>query len=682
MPQQEGEPRVTRPVAIDDFYKIQLVSDPQVAPDGSRIAFVVKRIDRDKNKYRSAVYVVPTAGGEPRRYTNDEVNSSHPRWSPDGQQIAFLSDRQEPKSQIFLIPADGGEASPLTKLETEGGIEEFCWSPDGSKIAFLFRETPADQRKEAVEERQKKGLSTPVRHHTRLWYRLDAAGYFDGSYPQVWVADAATGESKPLTSGPYACHHLTWSPDSQTIAFLSDRRDDYDIALPDEGIWTVPASGGDLTRLTAPPGDKSGLTWSPDGASLAYAGNPSADDPWGTNNERLFVLPASGSDTARDLTGHTELSLGHLTLSDSHEVGGGAPIQWSADGTSLLFLAGYQGNTSLYRVPFSGLENPTGDAILLQGHGEVGDFHAGKRLAFSYATATALHELFLLHREMGQNTAGQLTHLNTGLLAEWDVQTPEPIAVTNNAGGQVPGWLLKPHGFKPGDTYPLVVYVHGGPHAQYGNTFFHELQWLASEGFVVLYTNPRGSKGYGEAHTKAIIGDWGGPDFDDIMTATDYAVSLDFVDAKRTAIMGGSYGGFMTAWAVGHTDRYTCAIADRLVANLQSMAGTSDFPWRHGDYFKGNAWSDPTDLWRHSPLTYAGNIVTPLLLIHSDGDLRCPAGQAEELFSALRIQRKTVEYLRFPAESSHGLSRNGPPDLRLQRLEANRDWLKRWLQKA
>lgn len=195
----------------------------------------------------------------------------------------------------------------------------------------------------------------------------------------------------------------------------------------------------------------------------------------------------------------------------------------------------------------------------------------------------------------------------------------------------------------------------------------------------MLYVNPRGSKGYGEAHTQAIRGDWGHADYRDVLAATDYACGLDYVDASRTAIMGGSYGGYMTAWAVGHTDRFTCAIADRLVGNLHSMAGTTDFVWRHGDYFKGDAWSDPSDLWRCSPLAFAGKINTPLLIIHSDGDLRCPVGQAEELFAALRLQHKTVEYLRYPAETSHGLSRNGPPDMRLHRLRSNLGWLDRWL---
>lgn len=241
------------------------------------------------------------------------------------------------------------------------------------------------------------------------------------------------------------------------------------------------------------------------------------------------------------------------------------------------------------------------------------------------------------------------------------------------------GWLMRPVDFSEGTRRPLVLYVHGGPHTQYGAALSHEMQLLASSGYGVLYTNPRGSKGYGEAHTKAIRGDWGGADFRDILAAADYAASLPWVNPARMAIMGGSYGGFMTAWAIGHTDRFACAIADRLVSNLHSMSGTTDFSFPQSVYFAGSAWDDPTALWRCSPLAYAGSIRTPLLLIHSDGDLRCPVGQAEELFAALRKQRKCVEFVRYPAETSHGMSRGGPPSLRLDRLKRNLAWLDRWL---
>lgn len=674
---------MARKITAEDFQNVQLVSDPQMSPDGKAIALVKKHTDVAKNKYRSEIWVVPTDGGEPRRFTaGGDHNSSTPRWSPDGKTLAFLSDRQKPKSQIFLIPADGGEAQTLTKLDKEGGISAIRWSPDGTKIAFLFRETPDGYREAQVKERTEKELPPPPRVHKRLFYRLDAFGYFDNSYDQVWVADAKTGEAHHLTSGDYACSDLAWSPDNQTLAFLSDRREDGDIAGPNTDIYTVPVAGGELTLIPSPPGPKSGLTWSPDGNSFAYLGNPDVHDTWGTNNERVFVLPAAGGTEARDLTGHTDKTADYYTLSDVHEAGVGDKLQWNADGSALFFPVSEFGDT---RLCFVGVQGGDPVPVSPAGH-EMGGFSITPdgRAAVILGSPTQPHELFVLYAPTESNPSvrvEQRTCFNQAWLDEVQIVAPEPLDIPNDSGGKVPGWLIRPADFDPARKYPLVLYVHGGPHMQYGNILFHELQFLAAEGYVVLYTNPRGSKGYGEAHTRAIIGDWGNADFRDVMAATDYATRLEFVDADRTAIMGGSYGGFMTAWAVGHTDRFTCAITDRLVGNMHSMSGTSDFPWLHGDYYKGNAWDDPSDLWRGSPLAYAGKIKTPLLIVHSDGDLRCPVGQAEELFTALRMQRKPVEFVRYPAETSHGMSRNGPPNLRLDRLRRNLEWLDRYLKK-
>lgn len=669
---------MARKITAEDFQRIQMVSDPQVAPDGRRIACVKRHVDAEKNKYRSEIWVVSTEGGESRRFTGGETADSNPRWSPDGKQIAFLSDRQKPKSQIYLLPTDGGEASALTRMETEGGIQGIRWSPDGAKIAFLFRATPEAYRKEAVEERKTKELPPPPRVHTSLNYRYDGFGYIDDSYWQVWVADVATGETTQLTTGNYHCDAPVWSPDSRTLAFLSDRRDDADIDPGHDTIWIVPVEGGELRRIPAPEGPKHALAWSPDGSHFAYAGNPDLGDPWGTNNTRLLLLPAEGGEAAHDLTGHTDRSLGYLTLGDVHDAGTGDLIQWSADSKTLFFAVSAFGDTQLYRVEAT----PGSEPVALTPTGaELGGFGVSARTgeaAVVLAGPTTPQELFLIRN----NVVVPLTHFNRAWTEGVSLVSPEPIAPPNGEGGTVPGWLLKPIDFDPAQQYPLVLYIHGGPHAQYGNTLFHELQWLAAEGYVVLYTNPRGSKGYGEAHTKAIWGDWGGPDYRDLMAAADYGMGLSYVDARRTAVMGGSYGGYMTAYIVGRTDRFTCAIADRLVSNRHSMSGTTDFAWRHGVYFKGNSWDDPQPLWDCSPLSYAGRVTTPLLLIHSDGDLRCPIGQAEEMFAALRLQRKTVEFVRYPAETSHGMSRNGPPNLRLDRLRRNLDWLNRWLRPA
>jgi dipeptidyl aminopeptidase/acylaminoacyl peptidase len=668
---------MARRITAEDFCNIRLVSDPQIAPDGSRIACVVRRVEIEKNTYRSEIWMVPTEEGEPRRFTGGDWSDSSPRWSPDGTRLAFLSDRQKPKSQIYIMPTDGGEAAPLTRLEIEGGIQALRWSPDGTKLAFLFRETPEPYRKEATEERKKQELSSPPRVHRRLSYRLDGFGFFDESYWQVWVADAVTSEARALTSGDAHCGAPVWSPDSRTLAFLSDRREDADIQAQREEIWTVAAEGGELHRVPAPPCPKGALAWSPDGSRFAYIANPDLDDVWGVRNLRLMVLPAEGGDTAQDLTGHTDLAIGYLTLSDVHDVGAGDLIQWSADSQRLWFVVSTSGDTQVCVIDATG-----GDPNSLNAMFEVGGFHiqVDERLAAAtMGTGTTPQELYV--RKFGGRWT-ERTHFNRAWQEEVQIATPESVEISNGDGGYVPGWLLQPPDFDPSQKYPLVLYVHGGPHLQYGNMLFHELQFLAAEGYVVLYTNPRGSRGYGEAHTGAIKGDWGGADFRDIMAAADYATGLNYVNANRTAIMGGSYGGFMTAWAIGHTDRFTCAIADRLVANLHSMSGTTDFPFQHSVYFRGNAWEDPSDLWRCSPLAYAGRITTPLLIIHSDGDLRCPIGQADELFAALRQQRKTVEFVRYPPETSHGLSRSGPPDMRLDRLRRNLAWLDRWLKEG
>ena len=455
------------------------------------------------------------------------------------------------------------------------------------------------------------------------------------------------------------------SPDGAQVAFVRTVTDAEKNKYRSE-IWLVQGEGGELTQVPAPNGDKSGLCWSPDGSRFAYAGNPDALDQWGTSNDRVFVLPIAGGSEAQDLTGHTDLAVGNLAISDVGG-GGGESLAWSADGTALYFPVSVNGDVRLCRTGADG-----GELVYLTAPNQVaGSFSvAGEAFAVSVSKPIMPGEVFAGER--------QLSHLNQDWLDTVELQTPEPFAIDNGSSG-VPGWFLTPPGFEANGTAPLVVYVHGGPHLQYGNALFHELQWLAAQGYVVAYANPRGSKGYGEAHTKAIKGDWGGPALADIEAVVDDAIKRGYCAPNKTAIMGGSYGGYLTAWAVGHTDRFACAIADRLVNDLPSMAGTCDFPWSHGTYYKGNAWDDPSDLWHHSPLAYAGKINTPLLLIHSDGDLRCPVSQAEELFAALRFQRKPVEFVRYPAETSHGLSRNGPPDLRLDRLQRNLAWLDKYL---
>lgn len=663
-----------RPVSLEDLFRPDLVGDTQISPRGDRIAYTVKRVDVEQNRAFTRIWMAEVGSGQAAPFTADDRADGGMVWSPDGSTLAFLSDRAKPKSQIFVIPATGGEARALTDLE-EGSVQSLAWSPDGTKIAFLFRATPEALTAKATEERKAKSLSSSVRVHRALFYRLDGFGYWDEAFWQIRVADVATGETVAITDEPYHHGAPTWSADGQSLYFVANRRDDADLEILLDEIWRVPATGGEISRIEAPAGPKGALAPSPDGRWLAYIGHMDTTDVWGGRNDHVLLLPSGGAAKVRDLTADCDLTAGYLTLSDWHE-GGGRSLQWLPDSTGLLFPISSHGDTRLYSVQIDG----SALTPLTPAEREVTCFSiaADGTVAANIGSATALNNAWVLSASAPPR---QVTHHNSGFLDEVDLQEPGEFEIANGDGGHVHGWVIYPPAAEPGAPLPCVLYVHGGPCLQYGGraAAFHELQWLAASGYVVVFCNPRGSKGYGEAHTRAIHRSWGDRDWHDIQVVADHAASLPGVDPSRMAIMGGSYGGYMTAWAIGHTGRFACAIADRLVANMHSMSGTCDFPWMHGLEFDGNAWDEPASLWALSPLAYAGAITTPLLLIHSDGDLRCPAEQAEQLFAALRHQRKTVEYVRYPAETSHGMSRGGPPDLRADRLRRNLAWLDRWL---
>ena len=667
----------SRALEIEDLLQFQLVSDVQISPDGARIVYVVKRIETEKNRYLTRLWI--SQGAVTSSFTGDGWSDSMPRWSPDGSQIAFVSNRNKPGNQIYLISPYGGEARKLTSFP-EGSIDDIVWSPDGHSIAIFFRSTPENYTEKAVDKRKEQGLSSPVREHSKLFYRLDAVGYWDGEFSQVYVVDAATGDHRQLTSEPHHLQCLTWSPDSSKIAFAGNMRDDDDLEPGYEGIYTIAIDGSNLTRLKVPDGPKMQISWSPDGAKIAWIGHTDPTESWSQWINRVLVAPIDGSSETVDLTGATDKTIGYETLADLHDVGGGAHLQWSTDSKTLYFPISENGDTRLYSIGLDG----TGLIPLTPADREMGSFSMsadGQNIAVQMSDAVSPAEVFTGRLDAGGINWRQVSNTNAAILSEVGFQVPTPFEVESPDGWPVHGWYLKPENFKTEQRYPAIVYVHGGPAAQYGGLAapFHELQLLAAKGYVVIFANPRGSQGYGEKHLGSIRGNWGELDWMDVQSTTDFAEALPFVDGDRMAIMGGSYGGYMTAWAVGHTNRFRCAIADRLVNNIHSFSGTVDFPWQHGKAWKGNSWSEPEDLWRCSPLAFAGNIETPLLLVHSDGDLRCPISQAEELFSALSAQRKTVEFVRYPAESSHGLSRNGPPDLRMHRLKTNIGWLDRFL---
>jgi len=654
----------TRRITIDDLLSLTWVSDPQVSPDGTRVVFVQRVVDREADTYRAHLWVAPLDGGPARPFTAGPQQDTLPRWSPDGRWIAFLSDRGAPGGepagkkprQIYLIPADGGEARPVTA--GHHNPSDLAWAPDGRTLAFVGKPEPPQ------------GEPGDVRVVTRVRYKFDGEGYWDGRYKHIFTVPAAGGAARQLTTGDFDHVDPAWSPDGRALACVSNRSSEADFTNVTD-IWVVPAEGGEPRRLTRSLGPCAQPAWSPDGSLIAYLAHDNAY--MGATHTGLWIVPAAGG-PATHLTAGFDRSLGHHIITDMRaHVTAGGPV-WTPDGRRIFVLIADGGTTQLGVVEVAG--------------GAVTALTAARReiygCGFSRSTAVAViaasdpatpGDLWVLRLAGGEVREQRLTAVNQALLGEVRLSVPERFTCEGADGWPVEGWVMRPVDFQAGARYPTVLQIHGGPHGAYGEAFFHEFQLLAAEGFAVVYTNPRGSQGYGQRFTAATHHDWGGKDYEDLMRALDAAIArYPFIDPQRLGVAGGSYGGFMTNWVIGHTDRFKAAVTMRSISNHLSQWGTSDLAFMKGFWeFPGDPWEAPTWYWERSPLAYVARITTPLLILHSEMDLRCPMPEAEQLFVALKKLRREVVFVRFPNES-HDLSRAGRPAHRVERLR----WIVRW----
>ncbi|MCE5192457.1 MAG: S9 family peptidase [Candidatus Cryosericum sp.] len=667
-----GSKQASRPITAQDLYAFQLLTDIRLSPDGRQVVYGVQRVDRKTEKKYANLWMAPTDGSGERQFTQGDQTDAMPRWSPDGKNIAFLSSRKEGEStQVYVISMEGGEARRLT--DVKGEISNLAWSPDGKTLLLEFTQKDKDVIDRETDE-QKKKLGVVARHYTRLFYRADGQGWLGHERTHLWVVDVAKGRMKQLTYGSvYDEFNASWSPDGKSIVFCSNRSDEPDLTPDLVDIYVIRAAGGDMRLIKTSPGAKGMPAFSPDGSQISYIGPRDPNEWW--QNVELWVVPADGKGTARSLTRPYDISLTCSTLND---VGGGLqmPPVWSADGKVIYFQISEHGRTKLMAISVA-------DGTLytvIDEPGSVGTFTTDarqERMAYFFGTMTDPGQVRV--RDMDTGNVQQLTHLNQALLSQIDLGKVEEVWFKARDGHDLQGWIMTPPGFHPGKKYPSILEIHGGPQDQYGDLFMHEFYYLAAAGYVVYFSNPRGGTGYGEEHAKAIWGRWGTVDYDDLMDWADFVEKKSYIDRKRMGVTGGSYGGYMTNWIIGHTHRFTAAVTQRSVSNFISMWGTSDVNWVF-QFPCGN--KSPQEsievLWDRSPVKYLGNATTPTMVIHSEMDFRCAIEQGQQVFTALKVNRVPSEFVVFP-EEPHGLSRTGRTDRRIERLNSIRRWMDTYL---
>jgi len=691
-----------RPLNPEDILSFTCVGDPQLSPDGNRLAYVKQWFDPDTHESKTDVFVIDLLNGTTTRLTNSGKDTS-PRWSPAGDRIAFVSSRSG-RSQIWIIDVSGGEAWRLpTKQEVQGGL---AWCPSGTRIFFAsnafskpagwipYPGSPEDDRQRADEQARRilepkdknsQGKDDKKRNEvkviTRLRYRFDGIGYFSDLRRQVLCVDVPEipsgikeADAVQITQGDFDHSLPAPSPDGKWIAVEAFRTGDADYVTRSE-IWVFNVETKTPYLLYSAPGPVYNLQWSPDGSMIAFYGHDSArgvstktDLYVACLDDRLQALSHEGkpqplgADNIHNLTHGTDLHAGMMIGSDISFRGGPA-LKW--DGQKVYFCAAEQGAAYLYSA--TQVDNRW-DVRRICGSPDVaisGFSVSGGRIVLKQSTLTQPENLFLVdveHSDGQGKTLEQLTFENEELLSQVKLGTWEKFRCKSPDGQELDGWLIYPAGTEPSQVkaqpeqhnFPLVVPVHGGPHGAYGSAFMFHAQMFAGRGYAVAYFNPRGSASYGQDFMDCIDGKWGDKDYLDIMSGVDAVVSKGFIDQSNMFIHGWSYGGYMTTWVVTQTDGFKAACAGAPVTDMYAGYGTSDILWSDEQEFGAKPWEDPETLLKSSPLNYVAQVTTPILLMHGENDLRCPILHTEEFYTGLRRLGKTAVMVRYPGEF-HGL---------------------------
>ena len=631
-------------------YGFTTAGDPQVSPDGTQVLYSLTRTDKETKKSSSALWLCAIDGSDARQLTQSGKQNSGGRWSPDGKQIAFVSDRVK-KSGIFLIAADApGEARELTHHGQ--AIHDLAWSPDGSQIAYSTTFDP-----ENPDESEPDADAAPrVRVTRRIDYKQDGRGYLNDKRTQVFVVDVASGERHKVSTTAVDYYFPQWSPDGNSIAVQIPNRNGMCSQL---GILS--AKSGEMTLVGSETGVVGAWSWSPSGDRIIFAGDTAQ-----THQLDFFIYDVAAGNVRRLTDDLPSLPVGG-------QAGMSSPSQpiW-LDDHQVMFHAMRAGGSTLSVIDAeSGAVEPAHQWQAQLGGLSSDDEH--RFIVQGYTSLDAHGEISVFDAQSG--TASLITNYSAPVLAETPMATWERFDVERE-GLTIEAWMLKPAGFDPSKKYPAILEIHGGPNGHYGYSFNTLHQCLATNDFIVVYSNPRGSSSYGRDFTMRVTEDWGGEDFKDLMAVMDKALEQPFIDPERTGVSGYSYGGYMTSWTIGQTDRFNAAVCGAPCFDLESMYGTSDISHTFGDQqwggepYKSKEWYEA-----HSPSTFAHRAVTPTLIVHGEADERCPIGQGEQMFIALQKAGCEVEFARYPG-GYHGFRGSGHPAHREDAMERALAWFK------
>jgi len=673
-----------RLISETDIFSFQWIANPRISPDGSQIVYVHVTINSKHDGYETALWIVPSSGGAARQLTSGPRDSS-PQWSPDGKMLAFMrapeKDGKPQPAQIYLLPMEGGEARPLTDIPK--GASGPAWSPDGHAIAFSSSTVPADFDKKKDNEEK-----SDVRVITKAVYRQNGAGYLEPDRPNhIWTIEVpkVPGEAqkaKQITSGEFSEGDIVWSHDSSQIYFTSRRSVEPYFETPHTDLYVVKATGGDITKVAGLEGAIQQMALSPDGTRMAFAGSVEIGKDGvqrSYSQPDLFITSLQPGSTPKNLTANYDYDIAGGIGGDQAPPRGNGPSKpfWSKDGRYIFVVAAEEG-----RANFKRIDAETGKVEpLTQGDHDIFAYSAtpdGSRAAVLVSTPTNIGDLYVVDAALGEMR--RLTKLNEELFSKLNLTQPAMVWYKSFDGKRIQAWVQRPPDFQEGKKYPLILNIHGGPHAAYGYTFDHEIQWMAAKGYVVLYPNPRGSTTYGQDFGNVIQYHYPGDDFKDLMAGVDDLIARGWVDTEKLGVTGGSGGGLLTNWVIGHTQRFKAAVAQRDIADWSDFWYTADFTLFTPSWFHGAPWEQEADFKERSPITYITKITTPLMLIEGEADYRTPpAAGGEQMFRALKYRKIPTVMVRFPGES-HELSRSGVPKHRVERLQHIVAWFDKYLQ--